>query len=693
MKRIIFSLILLTLSGIVSATGVGVVDATKGLYLKLDSSRVTIHVTGQIATTTTLQYFRNTGAKSQIKYAFPIPEQASATDLSWFQGSSWYKADIQGIPQDTTLPGSGNNIHPNLQNYLGLTPLFFSIPDSLKSDSILVVSLTYVELLPYKNGLVKYIYPNNYQLIQPSILMKEIFDFSLNSPRTIEEITLVSSQVPELIENGGNQANIYIERHQMNSASDYVVNFRLNSNELGLFGYSAWFQDEFVPDTLSNGFLTFIAEPNPADENTISKVFTLIIDRSGSMYGSKMEQARDAAKFIVSNLNDADMFNLIDFDDYITSFKPGHVPATLENRQQAEQYINSLSDRGMTNISGAFEVAIPQFSTATDTSANIIVFMTDGQPTAGITNQEQLVTRINELIATSEKRISLFSFGIGNDVDKILLSKISNSNNGFSTFLENDELLPAVTDFYSSIRNPVLLDTKIKFIPDIVSNIVPDSLPNLYKGQQMIVAARYNHPQTVNVVLSGTAFGKPVQYTYPLNLSEGGSGNLSFLQKVWAKQKIESLMLQYFTFQENSEQALALKNSIIAISKSYGIITSFSSFSGGIKTGVESNERGNNTSEGSVIFELVGNYPNPFNPETTIEFRVNSEFHGDVQIRIYSLTGQLIRTLTLSVSGSGAYKVVWDGRDSKGKQVSSGVYFYSLNSGNYLLIKKMTLIK
>jgi hypothetical protein len=86
------------------------------------------------------------------------------------------------------------------------------------------------------------------------------------------------------------------------------------------------------------------------------------------------------------------------------------------------------------------------------------------------------------------------------------------------------------------------------------------------------------------------------------------------------------------------------------------------------------------------------NYPNPFNPETTIEF--NNPLQGQVNINIYNLKGQLVRNLLQDNLSQGVHKVIWQGRDSNDKQVASGVYFYKIQSGNKQSVtKKIILMK
>jgi hypothetical protein len=88
---------------------------------------------------------------------------------------------------------------------------------------------------------------------------------------------------------------------------------------------------------------------------------------------------------------------------------------------------------------------------------------------------------------------------------------------------------------------------------------------------------------------------------------------------------------------------------------------------------------------------LLGNYPNPFNPETEINFSLSSE--GNVQLAVYNVKGQIIRSLMNTVIPGGNHKVIWDGTDDSGKNVSSGLYFYSLQVGSYKSTKKMMLLK
>jgi len=404
-------------------------------------------------------------------------------------------------------------------------------------------------------------------------------------------------------------------------------------------------------------------------------------------------QTQEAARFIVNNLNDGDLFNLISFSTAANVFSQSHVPFNEANKTAAINYINGLTAAGVTNIQAAFDAAVTQFSNSTGEYANIIIFMTDGEPTAGIIDIAALSNYINNLVANSNTSLCIYSLGIGSGVNKQLLNLISNNNNGFATFLETSNIQQVVSNFYLTIRNPVLLNPTISFQPNVASEIYPVDLPDLYKGKQMIISGRYNQSGNVNVKLNGQAFGQNIEYNYNFNLSNTDNQDLQFLTKIWAKKKIEHLLVQYYLLNPNSTEAKAIKAQIVTISQLYGVISEFTSFSGGT-VGIEEEEIVNSEKELQVnSFEIIGNYPNPFNPTTTIRFQVNDNIFENASIRVYNAIGQLICVLHIEIRGAGTYEVSWNGTDSFGNPVASGVYLYSLSLGNNVIVKKMILSK
>ena len=687
------------------AQGVGVVDATSETYLLLDANRIDVQVEDQVAIVTTTQVFRNTSPDSTLfTYAFPLADDASPTSIRWQINDIWYRGAIEPVPQDTTLPGEGGGNGGGrvpLDDYLGETPLIFEIEQHLGADSLVTVELQYAQLLPYEFGNVDFVFPNRYTAIQNDPVAEQQITFNLTSQRSVLDVSLLSHS-GGTVENNGTTASLMYDASELPLTTDYRIQYALSQEELGLFGFSTWYPDSLVVDEAGQGFFTFVAEPD-ASGNTevINKVFTLIIDRSGSMQGTKIEQAREAASFIVNNLNEGDLFNIVDFSSGVSSFRNEHVPFTELNRDAAVNYINFITASGATNISEALTVAISQFTTVTaENTANLIIFFTDGQANRGVSDTQGILDLVAEEVNVTETQPVIYTFGIGADVDTQLLTRLARNNNGLVEFLGNDQIESRITDFYLRVRNPVLLNTSISFDRTGIVELFPAPLPSLYKGQQMIVSGRYDTPGPLNITLSGNAFGQPISFNYTLDLAGEPVTRYQFLPKIWAKQKIDQLLVAYFSLNPTSSEAKALRDEVIELGVNYGIVTPFTSFQGGEEEGgdgvsvsVEEEAIAETPERTRANFEVLGNYPNPFQHVTHIQLNIQQLEAATVKVRIYDSVGRLIRTLEAPISGPGLFDIEWDGLTDAGTPVSSGSYIAIIEYGDTMLSHVMTVVR
>ncbi len=687
-------MLVLLMWGNLFANGVTIIDGEDGECFELRESHVDVVVDNQIAIVTTTQRFRNQyGWTYAPKYGFPLPEGASATQLRWLYEGDWHEAVIAPVVQDSTPPGPGEEWADNLVNYLGATPLYYNLNEyPIFANQDITIELTYVMLLPYEFGVVTFGYPNDYDLIQSSALESASLHFELDSVRQISSIQATSHN-PSLLTNDGHHAVLEVTETNQPADTDYQIEYSLSTDELGLFGFSTMLDS--VPDLHGNGFFTFIAEPDPSENVVINKVFTLIVDRSGSMSGNKIVQARNAASYIVNHLNEGDMFNIVSFSSSVSEFRDEHVMFNSTNQQSALSYISELNANGSTNISGAFSTAVPEFDAASDDTANIIIFFTDGEATAGITSTPQLVQHVHDLVAETETNIYLFNFGIGDDANEQLLTLLAQDNQGMAQFLEDNDLEEMITEFYMLIQNPVLIDPVISYSPTgIVEETYPDPVPNLYQGRQLIVSGRYNQSTNINITFSGMAYNQEMVYEYEMGLIDYADPDKQFLPKIWAKEKIEHLMILYYTYDEDSIEAEEIKQQIIDISIAYGVMSPFTSFQDDYGIDNEGEEGEEMTDDApAVTFKLLGNYPNPFNPSTAIRFQINTKIDQIVKVKIYNVKGQLVRVLALHVDNPGTYELIWDGRDMKNNLCASGTYFYMIDFGDAILSSKMLMLK
>ncbi len=690
MKRFILVASLLTTLLALHAAGV-IINSSSTTFqtTKLINCAYDVQIENQISVVTVQETFKNvTSTNVAPRYYYPLPEGCSATQLRWFSNGFWWQASIS--PNPSSPPGGPSTFPTNFTSYIGSFPIVFDFTTVIFPQDTLAVELTYVQLLPYIDGNVELGLKNNYSLISTLPLMTQTLDVELNSTRNITSFQSIN-QEPNIIEHTANQGICHYSIANTAANSDYLLRYSLDSSELGLWSMSTL--RDSVPDVWSNGFFTFIAEPDPSNSTQIiNKVFTLVIDRSGSMSGTKITQAKNAATYIVNHLNEGDRFNIVIFNESNSSIWTEHQEYNATNAQTALTFINNITASGMTNIGAAFNLTVPQFSNTGDDTANIIIFLTDGCPTAGIQDTQLLRTYIDNLMTNSTSTIFLYNFGIGiNDVNTQLLSQTATDNHGLVQFLGQNDVYTTITAFYNIIRNPVLLDPIITVSPpDAVEQMFPNPLPNLYLGRQMIVSGRYAVPQTVHFTFSGNAFNQVVTYEYDMQLAETNDPNKSFLTKIWAKQKIDDLLIQYYGMDSTSTTAHELKQTIVDLSMTWGVITPFTSFHSGT---IITTEDPTALPVLPYSVKLLGNFPNPFNPTTIIRFEITKDDHLPAYVRIYNIRGQLIKILGLKTHGKGLYQIMWDGTDQMNQSVSSGVYFYTLQWGNEILAGKMVMVK
>lgn len=680
---------------LVYANGVVVVDASTQTYFQLDSSVVVTEVENEVAITTVRNVFTNTtGTDTTIVFAYPIKYAASATGIRWTVDGNWQVATIISQASVDTLPASGP-IAGNLKSYLGYAPFYFAIPDTVAANGSLSVEFTYVELLPYSFGYVTYEFINDYRLIQTDTLAYQSLDYTMSAVRGIDTLGVLSTHVMTSLGYDNSTGSMTYAADSVTAAENYQILYRLTPDQTGAFTHSTFLNPADIPDS-DPGFFSMEIEPGYYDTvNAMPKNFTLVIDRSGSMSGQKIEDAKMAASYIVANLDSTDHFNVIDLSDGIGQFRTGLAPYTANNKMAALQYIANLDGRGGTNISGAFDVAIPQYAAVNDSDANIIMFFSDGLPTSGITDRQPLLNSIQTLIDSTGKTICIYTLAIGSDVDWQFCTTLSMTHNGFVQYVNPSSIYLTAVSFYWGVRHPVLISPEITVSPESAfTELYPTITPNFFWGRQVIFSGRYTTPGPVTISITGTAFGVEHTQEFTANLSGTAQTQNQFLMKIWAKQKIESLLFDYFMSGDDIVAAQAIREQVGWLSVNYGVVSPFTSLS--IPPDFYLSIGDQPEPADAVMaadFELLGNYPNPYNASTTIQFKIIQNLSDVLSVKIYNTMGQLVRVLTLQVNHSGTYSLMWDGLTSSGLAAPSGSYIYTVSFGNTVLAGRMSMIK
>jgi len=200
----------------------------------------------------------------------------------------------------------------------------------------------------------------------------------------------------------------------------------------------------------------------------------------------------------------------------------------------------------------------------------VVVFLTDGQ---GNREPDEIMKRLAE-VPDAARLVRIFPFGVGHDVNTILLDRLSGEYTGRTTYVQPGENLELVLgDFFSVVSRPVLTNLTIT-LPGIgATEQFPATLGDLYHGQQIIIAGRFNTTVTGPVKLNAVREGEPLEYVWP-DVSFTNTAEASYVPAVWAGRKISYLIDQIRAHGESQEMIAE----IVGLSQTYGIQTPYTSW-------------------------------------------------------------------------------------------------------------------
>lgn len=328
------------------------------------------------------------------------------------------------------------------------------------------------------------------------------------------------------------------------------------------------------------GLLTPLAQ---ADAQAQGRDIVLVLDVSGSMAGEKILQAKQALTDVIAGLNARDSLSLVSFSGLVTAWGDAAAPATKDAKARAIEAIDALIAEGGTNISGALESAferLPQGGSGAATArAQTVVLLTDGQPTEGLTDIEAIAELA---VQRNEGRSRLFVFGLGPDVNTLLLDRLAKESGGRALYVGTGAVEQAVAEFFAGIAAPVLVQPALDLAALRLTDVFPEQLPELYAGRTQSFVARYPGAVEDRLAVTGaTALGR-VQLTYDVALAGAVSGDGS-VARLWALRKVGAILEQLKIRGPLPE----LQNDLLAIARRFGVVTAFTGFQEGADGNVE----------------------------------------------------------------------------------------------------------
>jgi Ca-activated chloride channel family protein len=309
-----------------------------------------------------------------------------------------------------------------------------------------------------------------------------------------------------------------------------------------------------------------------SEKSVVAKDVAFVLDTSGSMSGQKIEQARNALLFCVRNLNEQDRFEVLRFSTETEPLFRELRPASKDNIKRAESFIEKLQAQNGTAIDEALRQALEL--RPTDSSRPfVVIFLTDGLPTVGETREEKILANVHDRAKSSR----IFCFGIGNDVNTHLLDKIAEDTRAFTQYvMTGEDIEVKVSSFFSKIRDPLLANVKIDVTgsSDIrLTKQYPTALPDLFKGEQLILAGRYSGSGKAIVKLAGAVNGETKTFTEKIDFPEKDS-DYDFIPRLWATRRVGALLDQIRLNGENKE----LRDEITDLARQYGIVTPYTAY-------------------------------------------------------------------------------------------------------------------
>ncbi|MDR2199143.1 MAG: VWA domain-containing protein [Deltaproteobacteria bacterium] len=535
------------------------------LKLELD-----IKVDGQMATVNLRKVFKNNrGYDMELDFISPLPAGAALLGVTLTSGGK-------------ELPG---RIHPKEEAY----GVYEEIVRTLKDPALIEYAgygLFRARIFPAPaNGTVSL--DLNMSYLVSADFGRADLDFPLigaaGSTEAVPEqdFAVVLKNVPDLgavfspfpeaeVEREPNGARATLRLRNKDILKRFQLYYQTGVSGPGGYAVSSKTDD-------GDGFFLFLAEAErEAEPKKNPKDVVFVLDRSGSMEGNKIEQAKNAALFVLSRLSPADGFNIVTFAYDVEIFRPTLSPADPENLREARRFVSNIRAGGGTFLSGGVEAALKSLDSPRPA---YILLLTDGQPNYGLTGEKELVELVEPRSPGDSVRV--FSFGVGDDVNARLLDRFSTLAGGVTTHVSEDEdIEEKVSAFFKKIGTPVLSAPVFRSsIP--VNRAIPRRLPDLFRGGRLLVVGRYPEGGEAVFSLTGKDGEKERTLEWRVRLEDSPSSAGPFVSRLWAAKRIGEIVNELDLgagAAENPGGREELARELTNISRAYGILTPYTSF-------------------------------------------------------------------------------------------------------------------
>ena len=540
--------------------------------LTLTDMRVDVRVNGSVAETTVRQTLRNDGGgMAEGQYLMPLPPGATIAGFALIDGDQ--RLDGEVLDADEARRTYQEIVRtmrdPGLLEYQDYNSLSISaFPFNAGQSRSIEVKFT--QTLSGTTDLVQYQLPLRWAGWSYCNGAQFVLTYDIDSDHDLGTISSPNYAV-SVNREGDRRAHGSFEQRVDTFASDFTLNI---GRRTGNFAASLL---TFPGDGGEDGyFLLSLLAALPKNETYIPKDVLFIFDKSGSMSGEKIDQAKGGLKFVIDKLRPEDRFNLIYYSDAVDMAFDSMRPANSDNIREARDLASRLDADGGTDINSALIAGANMLGAAANSKSGprpqYVIFLTDGLPTVGDTDVDHILANAKEEYFPVTK---LFVFGVGYDVNTALLDTLSYDHHGTATYITpGEDIEVKVSQFYAKMSSPALTDISVALDGLDEYDVMPRELPDLFHNTEIFLSGRYRGTPRANVGVSVSGQGTGGATALSANVSSNTSQRNNSIPRLWAARKVSWLLDQVRLKGDDRE----LLDEIDRLAVRYGIVTPYTSY-------------------------------------------------------------------------------------------------------------------
>lgn len=550
---------------------------TRGtVEFRVSNVEVNADIADQVAKVQMAQTFKNVSRRTlETQFLFPLPDGVAINGLTLIVDGKELTGELK--PKDQARREYEAIVRkqkdPALLEYMG-QGLFRTSVFPIPAGQERRVEIRYTQVLKSDTGLVDFTLPlgtvkhTGQPIDQLSITVRI---------KSKDELKNVYSPTHDfdITRANDNKAVCKLTLKNVSQPSDTRLMYGVRGGEFGmnLISYKPDAPDE-------QGYFMLLASPKvkTKKKQVIPKTVLFVVDRSGSMSGQKIDQAKSSLRLMINQLGPQDTFNIVSYSSEVDTFRPELELVNDETRTAAMSYVEDIYSGGGTNINDALKTALQQLQD--NDRPTYVLFFTDGLPTVGIKNENEIAASVKQANTVNAR---IFSFGVGYDVNSRLLDRLSKEQRGSSIYVKPaEDIEVAASNLFQKVSAPAMTDIAISFSGakhdgpgKLVTRIYPSELADMFRGEQLIVVGRYRKSTPVKVTLKGKVAGKSREMK--LESTFGNSDETrqnQFVESLWATRRIGEIIDELDLKGKNKE----LVNELVALSLKHGIMTPYTSF-------------------------------------------------------------------------------------------------------------------